>query len=326
MNTLSFRTLVVIFSVVLIASCSEDSTTDPTCTVGATCDDGDNTTINDKFDADCDCVGTATDCTGIGDADGDGICTDVDCNDADDTDLTYPSLACDDGNADTENDVINGDCECEGECTLTGDPCDDDDDNTYNDEYNEDCDCEGTAYGSFTDPRDSETYRTVQIGTQSWMAENLNYTAGGTVCYAGQADNCNVYGRLYGWTAASTGCPVGWHLPDDTEWDLLRDFLDPTAVGDNNNAGGKMKEAGTAHWNIPNTGATNSSGFTGLPGGFKLFGTGEFGGIGTNASWWSATEDSPVVAWHRNILFGGVSLQRGSSVKADNFSVRCIQD
>src|SRR5215469_10890371 len=88
------------------------------------------------------------------------------------------------------------------------------------------------TYGSFTDSRDSKTYRTVVIGTQTWMAENLNYNATGSKCYNDSTQYCDLYGRLYDWTTAMAGvssssanpsgvlgiCPVGWHLPSDAEW------------------------------------------------------------------------------------------------------------
>ena len=137
----------------------------------------------------------------------------------------------------------------------------------------------------FTDSRDGNLYETVEIGTQCWMKQNLAYLpsvnppSGGSqtlpyyyvygysgtgVSEARATANYQTYGVLYNWTASLTACPQGWHLPSDSEWDVLVNYL-----GGDNVAGGKMKEAGTAHWNSPNTGATNESGFTGLPGGFR---------------------------------------------------------
>ncbi|HOR61199.1 MAG TPA: FISUMP domain-containing protein [Bacteroidales bacterium] len=136
---------------------------------------------------------------------------------------------------------------------------------------------------SFTDPRDNNTYRTVQIGNQIWMAENLKYLpsvvgpgtgsktnpyyyvydyVGTNVDAAKQSAIYTTYGVLYNWEAAKTACPTGWHLPSDAEWTILTNYLGGEAV-----AGGKLKETGTTHWNSPNEGATNETDFTALPGG-----------------------------------------------------------
>lgn len=135
-------------------------------------------------------------------------------------------------------------------------------------------------------PYGGKIYQTVQIGTQCWFRENLNIGVridkdsaqkdNGIIekyCYDDNEDNCNTYGGLYYWdelmqyvtTEGVRGiCPDGWHIPTDAEWNILVGFLGGDSV-----AGGKMKEAGTVHWLSPNTGATNSSGFTALPGGFR---------------------------------------------------------
>ena len=139
---------------------------------------------------------------------------------------------------------------------------------------------------SFTDTRDGKVYTTMQIGAQCWMNQNLNIgtriagtsnqTNKGTskkYCYSNTEANCTTYGGLYQWdemmqyttTAGVKGiCPTGWQLPTDTEWTSLATYLGGESV-----AGGKMKETGITHWTSPNTGATNSSGFTGLPGGYR---------------------------------------------------------
>lgn len=141
----------------------------------------------------------------------------------------------------------------------------------------------------FTDIRDGKNYNTVLVESQCWMAQNLNI---GTkingsqnqtnnqviekYCFNNLESNCDIYGGLYMWdeamqyvtTAGVQGiCPAGWHLPTDAEWTTLTNFLGGESV-----AGGKMKEIGTTHWKSPNTGATNSSGFTALPGGEQNYG------------------------------------------------------
>jgi len=149
---------------------------------------------------------------------------------------------------------------------------------------------EGGSTGTFTDPRDDQTYTTIDIGSQTWFAENLNYNTGdgnnNSWCYDNNGSNCDIYGRLYTWEAATSACPDGWHLPSDDEWTTLIDFL-----GGEDVAGGKMKETGTTHWNSPNAGATNSSGFTALPGGYRST-NGGFYDRGSFGIWWSATEYS----------------------------------
>lgn len=111
-------------------------------------------------------------------------------------------------------------------------------------------------YGRFTDTRNGEIYKTVQIGNQTWMAENLR-----SISNDPNEVNCCNYGKLF--LYSQDVCPEGWHLPDSSEWQILIDYL-----GGNNIAGGKLKETGNTHWDSPNTGATNSSGFTALAAGF----------------------------------------------------------
>jgi uncharacterized protein (TIGR02145 family) len=110
------------------------------------------------------------------------------------------------------------------------------------------------AYGSFTDTRNNEEYKTVQIGDQTWMAENLRSLSNDP----NEVSCCN-YGKLFTIDNLEENCPEGWHLPDTSEWNTLVNLL-----GGNDIAGGKLKETGEEHWESPNTGATNSSGFTAL--------------------------------------------------------------
>jgi len=217
---------------------------------------------------------------------------------------------------------------------------------------------EETTTGTFTDARDGNQYNWVKIGDQIWMAENLAYLpsvnmvadgsedAAGSYYYVYGYNGTNVadakatanyttYGVLYNWTAAMDGeassttnpsgiqgvCPTGWHLPSDAEWTELTDYLGGTSV-----AGGKLKETGTTHWTSPNTGATNETGFTALPGGLRYDG-GTFDNIGYNGYWWSATEDDAAYAWYRLMSSSFSSVYRGYyDSKELGFSVRCVRD
>jgi uncharacterized protein (TIGR02145 family) len=146
---------------------------------------------------------------------------------------------------------------------------------------------------SITDPRDAQNYNTVQIGTQCWLQQNLNYSVSSysSFCYYNMPSNCDVYGKLYNpvYCNITNVCMPGWHTPSDAEWTALINYLGGSDV-----AGGKMKESGTAHWISPNTGATNESGFTGLPGGDATYIADKsinynFWDLGTAASFWTST-------------------------------------
>ncbi|MBI5044211.1 MAG: hypothetical protein HZC10_10380, partial [Nitrospirae bacterium] len=190
---------------------------------------------------------------------------------------------------------------------------------------------------------DYNVYNTVTIDTQVWMKENLKVTKyrNGEAIPTTTADisgetapkyqwalyndenNVTTYGRLYTWYAATDSrgiCPTGWHLPTDAEWTTLTDYLGGLAV-----AGGKMKEAGTAHCITPNTGADNSSGWTALPGGYRLS-DGTFDDVGYYGYWWSATEYDAAYAWDRGLYTYGASAGRYYTDKLDGFSVRCVRD
>ena len=159
--------------------------------------------------------------------------------------------------------------------------------------------------GTFTDPRDGHTYKWVKIGNQVWMAENLNYKTGNSWCFNDITTNCNTFGRLYNWEAARTACPDGWHLPSNAEWKILVDYLGGRKV-----AGGKMKETGTEHWRSPNKRATNESGFTVLPGGYRST-DGYFYYLGRHGYWWSATESGSSSAWSRYLHYSSDDVSRG---------------
>jgi|GEM_PF-2184697 len=199
-----------------------------------------------------------------------------------------------------------------------------------------------TCGDDFTDARDGQTYSTVLIGDQCWMAENLNIGIridgssdqidNGTVekyCYDNNEANCDIYGGMYQWnemmdyvtTEGVQGiCPAGWYLPTDAEWTVLTTYLGGESV-----AGGKMKETGTSHWNSPNTGATNSSGFTGLPGGYR-YTNGAFDDLGYDGDFWSSTEYSTTSAWGRVLTYSDDNAYSYYYTKGYGLSVRCVRE
>lgn len=133
-------------------------------------------------------------------------------------------------------------------------------------------------------------------------------------------DNNQIYGHLYNWYAVNTGklCPVGWHIPSDNEWLYLAQFL-----GGQSNAGGKLKETGTGHWVSPNTGATNESGFTGLPGGYRLTSVSMIGSYGC---WWGSTgyDNENAIVWSLN--YNNTWLNNNPNQKKSGASIRCVRD
>jgi len=184
------------------------------------------------------------------------------------------------------------------------------------------------------------TYKTVVIGTQTWMAENLKTTKynNGTLIplvtgenawsvlespaycfYDNNESNKSKYGALYTWYAVAKGnlCPTGWHVPTDAEWTVLSSFLGGEEV-----AGSKMKSV--SGWTDDNSG-TNSSGFTGLPGGNRPS-FGSFSDINSYSSWWSKSEDDVMYAWNRYLLSSDSGLGRSNFSKGHGFSVRCLKD
>jgi uncharacterized protein (TIGR02145 family) len=192
---------------------------------------------------------------------------------------------------------------------------------------------------------DGNTYNTVKIGNQWWMAENLKTTTlnDGTpipletdgiqwswkttpaYCWYDNDEVTykNTYGALYNWFTVNTDklCPVGWHVPGDAEWTELTDYLGGYSV-----AGGKLKEAGTAHWSDPNTGATNESGFSAVPGGRRYFTTGGFLNVLEMGWWWSATEYYAPSARIRFLSNNNAIIDWGDHEKVSGFSVRCVRD
>jgi uncharacterized protein (TIGR02145 family) len=184
----------------------------------------------------------------------------------------------------------------------------------------------------FADSRDGQTYKWVKIGEQLWMAENLNYKTNNSWCYDNNPANCDVYGRLYNWSAALTACPDGWHLPSDDEWKTLEMHLGMSqSVADDDgwrgtDEGGKLKETGTTHWDSPNTGASNISGFTAIPGGNRRS-NGTYYNFGLRLDLWSSTSyPSYQHAWDRYIGYETSQIYRGHNDKSYGRSVRCVKD
>ncbi|MDR1811449.1 MAG: fibrobacter succinogenes major paralogous domain-containing protein [Candidatus Fibromonas sp.] len=171
--------------------------------------------------------------------------------------------------------------------------------------------------GSYTDTRDKKIYKTVKIGEQTWMAENLNHDAKDSKCYDNKPDNCIKYGRLYDWNTALKVCPSGWHLPNRDEWKKLMDF-----TGGEETAGNKLKAK--KGWADKGNG-TDSYGFSALPGG-NGDSDGSFGNVGCNGHWWSASEFGNSHAYYWNMNCNGGSAGRRSLNKTYLYSVRCLQD
>jgi uncharacterized protein (TIGR02145 family) len=218
--------------------------------------------------------------------------------------------------------------------------------------------------GTFTDTRDGNSYNWVQIGTKKWMSENLAYLPSvspsdqssyyepyyyvygyqsSDVGSAKATSNYSTYGVLYNWNAAMAGsnsndanpgalqgvCPDGWHLPSDSEWKDLEMFYGMTSTeadqtGPRSDIGGVLKEEGTAHWSSPNTGATNASGFTALPGGKRNYDNSFFAEI-YDAYWWTSTENNSTYAYNRIVDYAFQSVNRNYPNKDQGLSVRCVE-
>jgi uncharacterized protein (TIGR02145 family) len=210
----------------------------------------------------------------------------------------------------------------------------------------------GTAYGnerSFSTSKlvvkdkDGNYYRIVTIGAQVWMADNLKTTrfrdstliplvgdnttwsqlpTPGYCWYNNQSDYGNTYGALYNWPTVSSQklCPTGWHVPTDTEWISLENQLGGLSV-----AGGKLKEIGTEHWTVPNSGATNEMMFNALPGGYRM-NTGEYDNKGSYGNFWSATSVNATVAYYRYLYYGNGTMTKSFVNQKYGLSVRCLKN
>jgi uncharacterized protein (TIGR02145 family) len=179
----------------------------------------------------------------------------------------------------------------------------------------EDCISNIIIVATFVDERDGKKYKSVQIGTQVWMAENLNYNASGSVCYDNEASNCVTYGRLYNRAAAYTACPVGWHLPaNDDLYELINYAGGKSVAGDYLKATSGWEEGGNG---------LNKHGFAALPGGH---GSGDYyRDIGYYGYWWTASEYNSNSAdhWFMSYIYEGVSYLENNDYL---YSIRCIQD
>jgi uncharacterized protein (TIGR02145 family) len=201
------------------------------------------------------------------------------------------------------------------------------------------------TYGNLTD-QEGNVYKTITIGTQTWMAENLRVTkyrngdpivnvtgnaawtilSTGACCSYGNTDSndlITLYGRLYNWFAVTDSrsiAPEGWHVPTDGDWTTLTNFLGGESV-----AAGKMKETGISHWAKPNTNATNESGFSALPSGSRYSVVGTFNEMGTITYLWSSTNYDAAHAWNR-FLNIGANCNRSMDFKTDGYPVRLVKD
>lgn len=177
-------------------------------------------------------------------------------------------------------------------------------------------------YGEYTDNRDGEVYKTIQIGEQVWMAENLNYTSeSARAIFSNSSMLSDVFGKLYCWEVAIDICPDGWHLPLDEEWETLADHL-----GGEDVAGGKMKEI-SKYWNSLNEESSNESGFSALPGGYlEDPDDSTYPYMGEMGFFWSTKEKSGSSAWFRYVKYDGNLLKAGNGDKKFGMSVRCLKD
>ncbi len=211
------------------------------------------------------------------------------------------------------------------------------------------------TYGS-TNDINGNIYKTIKIGSQTWMAENLkvskyrdgtpipsgftdaNWTAattGGYSVYNNDVANNTKYGKLYNWYAVVDSrqlCPVGWHVPSDSEWKTLEinlgmspaDADDFLLRGENENVGGKLK-SDYIFWKKPNLSATNESGFSGLPGGMR-FADGSYSYVRDKGYWWSSTEKNSTSIFFRSLGYDGAYSERLANWKQTGYSVRCVKD
>ncbi len=181
---------------------------------------------------------------------------------------------------------------------------------------------------SITDKRDNKKYNVVNIGSQTWFAENLAYkTNNGCWAYNDSQGNIDKYGYLYNWEIAKNVCPDGWHLPNDSDWKKLFKYFDENEMEDGSFlfAGGSLKSK-SYEWNSPNKGATNESSFSVLPGGGYKKKDNSSGGIGNYAGFWSNSEIEDLKSTMFFLLFKNSVIVKTWNFKENGCSVRCIRD
>lgn len=166
--------------------------------------------------------------------------------------------------------------------------------------------------GTFRDSRDGQVYRTVVVGTRTWMAQNLNFESEGSECYEGRTENCLKYGRLYTFEAATKACPAGWHLPENDEWVMFNRFIE--------DSDGK-EEAWVSLKSRDKWDGSDRYGFDVVPAGKATDG---FLELGISAHFWSATEeDGDAYGWH---LAPPGDFSKDFDVSSNMYSVRCLRN
>ena len=233
----------------------------------------------------------------------------------------------------------------DGSCLIEGASCNDNNANTINDIITVDCVCVGTpslfVQGNGVTDIDGNFYPTIILGTQEWMQKNLavtkyrngnalvnainasswNTTNGAFGIYGGSDVNNTNYGKLYNWYAVNDSrglCPTGWHVPTTIEWNAMEDYLGGVSV-----AGGKLKTIDG--WNSPNLGATNESGYTGLPGGYR-FTDGTYLFNLQLGQWWTSTNSNTTTAHASRLFYQNAAVLKSTYDKKIGSSVRCLKD
>lgn len=212
----------------------------------------------------------------------------------------------------------------------SGSGTDSDNDGKSSDSEGKDAGTYDAVAGMLTDSRDGQTYRTVKIGSQIWMAENLNYEAESSWCYGDDPANCTKYGRLYTWAAAMSICPKGWHLPTKAEWEALIVAVDDSiAEYENENmAGTWLKSASGWKWDEKadkSGNGTDTYSFSALPAGHRNH-SGNYYDESEDVGFWSSTEGDSGYAIRMYLFYSGDTASLFDENKLDGFSVRCLKD
>jgi uncharacterized protein (TIGR02145 family) len=171
----------------------------------------------------------------------------------------------------------------------------------------------GMTFETFTDDRDSKTYKMLTISVYTWMAENLNFETPDSWCYNNDVSACNKYGRLYTWNAATTACPTGWHLPTNAEWNAWVNYVGSST------AGTKLKSK-SPDWN-----GSDDYGFSALPGGYRNT-DGNFGGLGSEGNWWTGSDNFSNAYFKHLETNGAVVGGDGALNRGYGISVRCLKN